>query len=367
MDLDPLANDSVAKPITTGTGVPSTGAIVLAGGKSSRMGTPKALLPFDGTPLIVHIVSMLRQLFDEVVIVAAPGQELPPMPMPVTLVHDDVAYQGPVGGIYYGLSALRPEAEAGFVTSCDSAFLNLALIAHLVEKIATCDVVVPHWEGRFQPLHAVYRKSVAPLLAAQLARGELRPVQLFERVRTCRAEEEEIRRLDPEGESFFNMNTPADYDEALRRWRNRSSDSRGTSGSGTSGGSTSSGSTSSGSTSSGSTSGGSTSSADFGLGRGTQTQAERLECVVELYGVARMLARAREVPVMLPREATLAQALAALADALPVLVGQVITPDRAQLVEGYACNVNGLEFVRTPTASIKPGDRIVILSADAGG
>jgi molybdopterin-guanine dinucleotide biosynthesis protein A len=78
-------------------------AIVLAGGRSSRMGRPKAMLAFDNEPLIVHIVATLQRLFPEVVVVAAPGQDLPGMP--VTLVRDDVAYQGPVGGICYGLRA----------------------------------------------------------------------------------------------------------------------------------------------------------------------------------------------------------------------------------------------------------------------
>src|SRR4051812_47387689 len=87
-------------------------AVVLAGGRSSRMGTPKALLLFDGEPLIVHIVAALRDLFAEVVVVAAPGQQLPPMR--VTMVRDDVAYQGPVGGICYGLRAGR--GDVSFVT-----------------------------------------------------------------------------------------------------------------------------------------------------------------------------------------------------------------------------------------------------------
>ena len=178
------------------------------------MGTPKALLLFDGEPLIVHVVATLRPLFDEVVIVAAPGQDLPSMP--VTLVRDDVADQGPVGGIYYGLRA--GGGDVSFVTACDSAFLSPRLISHLLSQISLHDVVVPHWRGRFQSLHAVYRRSVLPLLEGQLARGELRPVYLFDKVRTRRIDEDEIRRFDPEGWSFFNMNTPEDYAEALKRW-----------------------------------------------------------------------------------------------------------------------------------------------------
>src|SRR5579864_3320257 len=122
-----------------------TTAIVLAGGRSSRMGTPKALLLFDDEPLIVHVVATLQRLFADVVVVTAPEQDLPSMP--VRLVRDEVAHQGPVGGIYYGLTAAG--SDAAFVTSCDSVFLNVDLISHLRSELREHDVVVPHWQGRF--------------------------------------------------------------------------------------------------------------------------------------------------------------------------------------------------------------------------
>src|SRR5437867_9168936 len=191
-------------------------AVILAGGKSSRMGRPKALLPFDGEPLIVHTVRTLARLFADLVVVAAPGQELPPLP--VTFVRDEVAYQGPVGGIYYGLRA----ADTGvcFVTSCDAPFLNLSFIAHLISQIANYDVVVPFWQERLQPLHAVYRRGVAPLLHEQLERGELRPIFLYQKVRTREVSADEISRFDPEGLSFRNLNSPEDYQAALTLWQN---------------------------------------------------------------------------------------------------------------------------------------------------
>jgi molybdenum cofactor guanylyltransferase len=190
-------------------------AVILAGGRSSRMGRPKALLPFDGEPLIVHLVRRLQPLFERIVVVAAPGQDLPALP--VTSVHDEVAHQGPVGGICYGLRAV--DDAFAFVTSCDSAFLNTSLVMHLVSQMDDVDVVVPRWDGRLQPLVAVYRTSLIPRLQQQLANGERRPVSLFERVRTRYVDEAEVRRFDPAGDSFFNMNRPEDYTEALRRWR----------------------------------------------------------------------------------------------------------------------------------------------------
>ena len=188
--------------------------IILAGGKSQRMGTPKALLQFAGEPLIVHMVRKLGGMFGEIVVVAAPDQELPPLP--VTLVRDEIAHQGPVGGIYYGLRAST--STVSFVTSCDVPFLSPSLVAHLIERIPDYDVVVPHWQGRFQPLHAVYRRSVLPLLEQQLEQGRLRPVYLYEKVRTCELQEEEVLGVDPDGSSFINMNTPEDYEAARVRW-----------------------------------------------------------------------------------------------------------------------------------------------------
>jgi len=284
-------------------------AVVLVGGKSSRMGRAKALLPFDGEPLIVHVIRALKKMFAETVVVAAPDQELPSLP--AVLVRDEVAYQGPVSGIYHGLKAATK--EVCFVTSCDAPFLNLQLISQLLAQISDCDVVVPYWQQRFQPLHAVYRTSVLPLLKDQLERGELRPIFLYDKVRTRKIPDQEIRRLDSEGLSLLNMNSPAEYDAALQLWNKRNS----------------------------------------------------ISVSVELFGVARLLAKTQSVSLDLAQEATLAQVFSALADKLPVLVGRVINSDG--LVSGYTCNLNGLDFVRTPNTKLSSGDKIFILSADAGG
>ncbi|MGH7828894.1 MAG: NTP transferase domain-containing protein [Candidatus Binatia bacterium] len=287
--------------------------MVLAGGKSSRMGQPKSLLPFGGEPLIVHIVRKLVGLFGDVVVVAAPEQELPSLP--VTVVRDEVAHQGPVGGIYYGLRAA--ERDVCFVTSCDAPFLNLSLVSYLLSQSADFDVVAPYWQERFQPLHAVYRNSVLPFLQQQLERGELRPVFLYDKVRTLKINEDEIRRLDPEGLSFLNMNTPEDYRAALQRWQ--------------------------------------------------ETNPPAFTCTVELFSVARLLAKTRKISLALPGETTLSHVLSALAKELPILVGPVISADGTSLTSGNACNINGKTFVRDPSAMVSPGDSIFIISADAGG
>jgi molybdenum cofactor guanylyltransferase len=313
--------------------VPDATAVVLAGGKSSRMGKPKALLLFDNEPLIAHIVRTLNRIFSETVVVAAPEQDLPPLP--ATVVRDEISYQGPVGGIYYGLRAAG--GQFSFVTSCDVAFLNTALISHLISQISEYDIVVPHWQDRFQPLHAVYRRSMLPLLKEQLDREELRPIYLFDKVRTCTVGEDEIRRFDPEGLSFLNMNTPEDYAEALKHWEQRQRGER------------------------------ETVPCPASVFVSDSIPVSPVTCTVELFGVARLLAKTKEVSLSLPPGATLSQVYSALGGKLPVLLGRVIRPDGSDLFTGYACNLNGLDFVRTPTAKINSGDKIFILSADAGG
>lgn len=284
-------------------------AVILVGGKSSRMGRAKALLPFDNEPLIAHVVRRLKSWFPEIIVVAAPDQELPELS--AVLVRDEIAYQGPVSGIYHGLKAATK--DVCFVTSCDAPFLNFELIDHLLEQISDYDVVVPFWQERFQPLHAIYRTSVVPLLKEQLERGELRPIFLYDKVRTRKIQEAEIRRLDPEGLSFLNMNSPADYDAALQLWRERNT----------------------------------------------------ISVSVELFGIARMLTKTQSVSLDLNEGATLAQVFSALGEKLPALVGRVL--NSGGLIHGYSCNLNGLNFVRAPDIKVSSGDKIFILSADAGG
>jgi molybdopterin-guanine dinucleotide biosynthesis protein A len=190
-------------------------ALVLAGGRSSRMGTAKALLPFDGVPLIVHLTAALLPRFAEVIVVAAPGQELPPLDARV--VRDEVPYQGPVGGICRGLEAAV--RDLCFVTPADAPFPDFALIAHLVALAPGYDAIVPRWRGRLQPLHAVYRRAVLPGFRDRLARGELRLADAIDALHTLHVADDEIRRFDSGGLTFVNINTPAEYRDALRRWR----------------------------------------------------------------------------------------------------------------------------------------------------
>ena len=178
------------------------------------MGRDKATLPFGPETLLERVVRLVGHAVEEVVVVARPGQELPPLPEGVRVVRDEVLDQGPVGGLVPGLRAVR--APAAYATSCDVPFLNAAVPDLLFQRLDEAhDTVVVEAGGYTQPLCAVYRKRVLPALEALLAAGRLRPAYLFDRVATLRVFGEEVRRVDPELGTLMNCNTPELYDSAL--------------------------------------------------------------------------------------------------------------------------------------------------------
>ena len=181
------------------------------------MGTPKAWLEFDGRPLLSHLVERMQVDFPEVILVSAPGQPLPETA--ARIVHDERPGQGPLAGLEVGLREISQ--ALAFVSSCDAPFLDPLLVRELVDRAGDFDVVVPEWDGRLHPLHAVYRASIQPVVAQQLAEGRRRVMDLLALVRTRVVPEGEVRVIDPEGRSFHNMNTPEEYQRALELWSTR--------------------------------------------------------------------------------------------------------------------------------------------------
>jgi molybdopterin-guanine dinucleotide biosynthesis protein A len=192
----------------SGTGA---AAVVLAGGRSSRMGRPKALLPFGGETLIERILRRLRPLVIESVVVAAPGQELPSLQG--RIVRDRTPHLGPVAGLAAGLAAIS--APRAFVTSCDAPFLDPALIGWMLSEAEGWDVLVPEWEGRLHPLHAVYAAPLGRRYQELLDVGGRRPIELYPAVRVRVVHPEEVKRFDPRGRTFLNLNSPEEYEDAL--------------------------------------------------------------------------------------------------------------------------------------------------------
>jgi molybdopterin-guanine dinucleotide biosynthesis protein A len=201
--------------------IPGLGGVVLAGGKSSRMGSPKAWLDFGGEALLQRVVRRVAEVAAPVVVVAAEGQDVPPLPEGVAIVRDPVAGKGPLVGIAAGLDALAGCAEAAFVSSTDAPFLHPALIRRLAALRAGYDIAAPRALGHLQPLCAVYAMAARAEIAALLAEDRLRLTLLFERARTLIADEAllladpDLAAADPGLRSLRNVNTREEYAAAL--------------------------------------------------------------------------------------------------------------------------------------------------------
>src|SRR5215207_7266096 len=182
--------------------------IVLAGGRSSRMGTPKAWLDWHGSTLLRRACGIVaRGTGGPVVVVRAPGQELPALPAGVRVVEDARDGRGPLQGILAGLQAV--DADVAFVASVDLPLLHPQFVAAVCRGADGADVAVPHVGGYRQPLAAAYRPALAPLVAELVEADRMKPAFLFERCET--------RWLDdlPHPESIRNLNAREDYAAAL--------------------------------------------------------------------------------------------------------------------------------------------------------
>jgi molybdenum cofactor guanylyltransferase len=155
--------------------------------------------------------------------VAAPGQDIPPLPDDIVIARDPIPDRGPLQGISAGLSALGTMAEAAVVSSTDAPFLEPALIRRLLAlRGDRYEIAVPRAQDHDHPLSAVYSIRVRAEIDAMLDAGQLRSSLLFERVSTLFVtaavllQDAELAGKDPELWSLRNLNTPEEYAAALR-------------------------------------------------------------------------------------------------------------------------------------------------------
>jgi len=192
---------------------------VLCGGKSTRMGAAKALLPFGPETMLQRVVRLLGTTVSPIVAVAARDQELPALPADVIVTRDEREGRGPLEGLRAGLKALPASVDAAYVTSCDVPLLEPAFVEHMLALLDEHDIAVMEIDGFTHPLSAVYRRRVLPQVEALLAQDRLRPVFLFDAVRTRRVSPDEMRVADPDLRTLRNLNTREDYEAALRDLR----------------------------------------------------------------------------------------------------------------------------------------------------
>jgi len=202
-----------------------TGGIVLAGGGSTRMGRPKASLEWHGSTLLRRVAGLvLRGVDGPVVVVRSAGQELPPLPDGLEVASDSVPGRGPVAGLAAGLGALGDRVDRVFVAATDMPWLHPAFVrAVMAAMTEQTDVAVPFLGDHRHPLAAAYRADVAELVDQNLSVGRLRLSSLFDVCRVVELDAGALLRYgavaegDPELRSVDNLNSEADYAEALAR------------------------------------------------------------------------------------------------------------------------------------------------------
>ncbi len=198
------------------------GSIILAGGRSRRMGQPKESLPFGANTMLGRVAEVLCECTDPVCIVARnDAQPLPQLPHGVIVAFDEQPDQGPLAAISTGMRALlrrgaSTSEDAVFVTACDEPFVTAKVVALLLEQLADAQCSVPDEDGMLHPLCAIYRLSCLPEIDALLQRGIDAPRAFANAAQTRRVATETLRQADPELRCLRACNTMADYEAALR-------------------------------------------------------------------------------------------------------------------------------------------------------
>jgi molybdenum cofactor guanylyltransferase len=182
---------------------------VLAGGKSRRFGRNKALENFRGQSLIARAIESLQGICRPVMVIA--NDLLPYCQVRAMLIQDFLPHQGPLGGIYSAL--LFSPHEWVLTKATDMPFLVPALVDLLLARRQGADVVVPVLRERYEPLLALYSWRCLPHIGEALEKEENKIVRVFEKIKVAEVSEEEWRKVDPEGVSFLNINTPKNLEE----------------------------------------------------------------------------------------------------------------------------------------------------------
>ena len=184
--------------------------IVLAGGKSTRLGRNKIIETIGNQSLLERVVSCLLSLQSEIIIVAARDSSLPELTnySRLKLVTDIYPERGSLGGLYTGL--VNSTSFYNLVVACDMPFLNLDLLHYMIELAPGFDVVVPKINDVFEPLHAIYSKNCLIPVKSLIERDRFSILELYPMVKVKHLENVEIDRFDPGHLSFFNINTEAD-------------------------------------------------------------------------------------------------------------------------------------------------------------
>jgi FdhD protein len=185
--------------------------VVQAGGKSTRMGgEPKALVDLGGRRLIERVVTVVREVVDDVLVVTNTPDLYRFLGLP--MVPDAFPDHGSLGGIYSGLAAIA--GDAAFTVACDMPFLHPEVVRLVVARAGEGDVVIPRVGEQLETLHALYARTCLPAIEARLRAGRLKIVGFFEDVHVVEVAEADVARHRAPAIVFMNVNTPEDLARA---------------------------------------------------------------------------------------------------------------------------------------------------------
>jgi molybdopterin-guanine dinucleotide biosynthesis protein A len=189
----------------------SVSGIVLAGGRSRRMGgINKALLRIKDRSIVERACDVLSGLFPEVIVITNSFDDFRFLGLP--MFSDLIPGKGSLGGLYTGLTACTH--EKAFLVACDMPFLNREAILHMVRQIRDHDVVIPRIGGYLEPLHAAYSRKCLPHIEELLGKGDLKIIDFVHTVNVLEIAEQDLRRFDPQLRFILNLNTPEDFKRA---------------------------------------------------------------------------------------------------------------------------------------------------------
>jgi molybdopterin-guanine dinucleotide biosynthesis protein A len=184
--------------------------IILAGGKSIRLGHDKVLEKFGNRSLLEHVISSVDSLGKDIIIVTTKERAFPKLANhpKVKIIEDIFPGKGSLGGIYTGLA--NSESFYNLVTAADMPFLNQALLRYMIEVSDGFDFVLPRVNDLFEPLHAVYSRNCLAPMENMIKNDRRVIIELFDKVKVRFVDGTEIDRFDPQHRSFFNINTKED-------------------------------------------------------------------------------------------------------------------------------------------------------------
>ncbi len=182
--------------------------VILVGGKSRRMGRDKAFLQIAGKTLFERVLEVFRESFDRLVLVGDRPERFAGCGLPVL---PDIYPESALGGLYTGL--YHSATGHVFVSPCDLPFPNREMLLYLCSLREGFDAVVPKTAHGFEPLFALYAKGCLGPMREFLESGNFCAYGYYPRVRVRYVQGEELARLDRDGRSFVNVNTPEEFEK----------------------------------------------------------------------------------------------------------------------------------------------------------